>query len=95
MRKVIDGRILVETGGFSVTLNDGRSYSANHMSVAFRREYDYPSITFICSGVLMVFPLEMVASVELLKGVQHCNECDQSFQSNLAPLEGEQVEVLR
>lgn len=95
-RKVVDGRILVELAGFSVVRKDGRRYAANHLATVFAEAYRNPVLTFVCSGVAMTIPTDEIERIEFHEGgVQHCNECDQQFPTNLVPAPNEAVEVLR
>ena len=67
--------------GFSVVLVNGQRYAANNIQHHFRGNHE-DVVSFICSGTLITVPAKEVEHIEIGRGNQHCDSCDQRFPDN-------------
>ncbi len=66
---------------FSIVLANGQRYSANNIVSHFRGNHE-DVVSFICSGTMMTFTAKEIAAIEIGRGNQHCDSCDQRFPDN-------------
>ena len=62
---------------FTVETNTGSNYDANHLMICWAHDHSRWIITFVCSGILITVPAEMIKEIRFSKeGAAYCNECD-------------------
>lgn len=65
---------MIKRPNFIVETMGGRNLDANHLTIGWDVGWN---ISFICSGVITIIPIEFVKEIRFSKeGSMHCNECD-------------------